>query len=136
MNLYNLNKSKDNIRTMGKAIVFESEKSCLRYDTCFGPDNDISVACCGSNISAYQIDMLIKAGAKEIIIAFDRQFQEIGDKEFKHLTANLVKINNRYKHYVNISFIFDRTKITAYKSSPIDESADKFLELFKRRVLL
>lgn len=136
MNLYNLNKSKENIKIMGKAIVFESEKSCLRYDTCFGPENDISVACCGSNLSAYQIHMLIDAGAKEIIVAFDRQFQEIGDKEFKHLTTNLIKINNRYKQYVNISFIFDKNKITAYKSSPIDESADKFLELFKHRVIL
>ena len=81
MNLYNLNNSKDNIQKIEKAIVFESEKSCLLYQSYFGMENDISVACCGSNISAYQIHMLIAVGAKEIIVAFDRQFQVLGDKE-------------------------------------------------------
>ena len=61
------------------------EKSCLLYKSYFGLENDISVACCGSSVSAYQIQMLLDAGAEEIIIAFDRQFKEIGDKEFQHL---------------------------------------------------
>jgi DNA primase len=55
MNLYNLNNSKKNIELIKKAIVFEGEKSCLKYSSYFGIDNDISVACCGSNVSAYQI---------------------------------------------------------------------------------
>ena len=54
MNLYNINNSKDNIKTIGKAIIFEGEKSSLLYQSYFGIENDISVACCGSNISAYQ----------------------------------------------------------------------------------
>ena len=58
------------------------EKSCLKYQSYFGLENDISVACCGSSVSAYQIQLLIEAGAEEIIIAFDRQFKEIGDNEF------------------------------------------------------
>jgi len=136
MNLYNLNKSKQNIKQMEKAIIFESEKSTLQYQSAFGFENDISVACCGSTISTYQIKMLLDNGAKEIIIAFDRQFQEIGDKEFKHLTTNLKKINERYKNYINISFIFDKNKITSYKASPIDEGKDKFLTLFKERIIL
>lgn len=55
MNLYNLNNSKDNIRLMKKAIVFEGEKSVLLYQSYFGIENDISVACCGSSISSYQM---------------------------------------------------------------------------------
>lgn len=136
MNLYNLNNSKKNIKNIEKAIIFESEKSTLQYQTAFGFDNDISVACCGSNISLYQIDMLINNGAKEIIVAFDRQFKELGDKEFKHLTTNLTRINDKYKNYVNISFIFDKNKITSYKASPIDEGKEKFLTLFKERIVL
>ena len=134
MNLYNLNNSKVNIDFLGKAIVFESEKSCLLYKSYF--DCDISVACCGSNISAHQIHMLMEAGAKEIIVAFDRQFQEIGDKEFKHLTANLTKLHNKYKNEVQLSFIFDKNMITSYKASPVDEGKDKFLQLFKERIML
>ena len=136
MNLYGLNLAKDNIAIMNKAIIFESEKSVLLYMSYFGIENNISVACCGSNISAYQIQMLIEAGAKEIIIAFDRQFQEIGDKEFKHLTTNLTKLHNKYKNDAQISFIFDKNMITNYKASPIDEGKEKFLQLFKERVML
>lgn len=136
MNLYNLNNSKDKIKLMGKAIVFESEKSCLLYQSYFGIDNDISVACCGSSLSAHQVQLLLDCGAKEIVIAFDRQFQEIGDDEFKHLKKNLIKLNDKYNKEVLISFIFDKEKITGYKASPIDEGKEKFLTLFKERILL
>ena len=136
MNLYNFNYSKNNIKIMKKAIVFEGEKSTLLYKSYFGLENDISVACCGSSVSAYQIQLLIDAGAEEIIIAFDRQFQEIGDVEFQHLKNNLVKLRNKYKNFVNISFIFDKNMITGYKASPIDEGKDKFLKLFKERIIL
>lgn len=136
MNLYNFNHSKDNIKRMGKAIIFEGEKSCLLYKTYFGVENDISVACCGSSISTYQMQMLIDAGANEIIIAFDRQFQDIGDKEWKRLVANFKKLHMKYKNFVTVSFIFDKQKTLSYKASPIDEGKEKFLKLFKERILL
>lgn len=136
MNLYNFNLVKDNIRVMKKAIIFEGEKSCLLYKSYFGVDNDISVACCGSNVSAYQIQMLLDAGAQEIIIAFDRQFQEIGDKEFQHLVKNFKTLQAKFKNYVLLSFIFDRNKITEYKDAPIDRGPQTFLQLFQERVIL
>jgi hypothetical protein len=136
MNLYNLNNSFDKIKLMKKAIIFEGEKSCLLYQSYFGLENDISVACCGSSVSSYQIQMLMEAGAEEIIIAFDRQFKEIGDDEFKHLKTNLMRLRDKYKNFVLISFIFDKNMITGYKSSPIDEGPDKFLQLFKERIVL
>ena len=136
MNLYNLNNSKEQIQIAHKAIIFEGEKSCLLYQSYFGIDNDISVACCGSSISAYQIQLLLDYNVKEIIIAFDRQFQEIGDDEFKHLTNNLTKINDRYKNYVDISIIFDKKMITVYKCSPIDCGKDTFLKLWRERIKL
>lgn len=136
MNLYNLNRSKDNIGRMGTAIVFEAEKSVLQYQSYFGFDNDIAVACCGSNISLQQINLLGSTGVKNIVIAFDRQFQEIGDDEFKHLKNNLLKIKSRYGNYFNISFIFDKNMITDYKDSPTDKGKDIFLQLFKERIII
>lgn len=136
MNLYNINNSKDNIQQTGRAIIFEGEKSSLLYQSYFGFENDISVACCGSNISAYQIQLLLDFNVKEITIAFDRQFQEIGDEEFKHLTNNLIKIHDRYKNYVDISFIFDKKMRTEYKDSPVDCGKDMFLQLWKERIKL
>ena len=136
MNLYNLNNSKAQIRTIQKAIIFESEKSCLKYQSYFGIENDISVACCGSSVSAYQIQMLIDAGAKEIIIAFDRQFKQTGDDEHKKLVKNFMKLHGRYKNEVLISFIMDKKMITGYKDSPVDCGKEKFIQLFKERVVL
>ena len=136
MNLYNFNNSKDKIAIMKKAFIFEGEKSSLLYQSYFGLENDISVACCGSSVSAYQIQMLLDAGAEEIIIAFDRQFQNIGDEEFKHLKTNLMRLRNKYKNFATISFIFDKNMITNYKASPIDEGPEKFLQLFKERIIL
>ena len=134
MNLYNLNNSKENIKLLKKAIIFESEKSCLLYQTYF--DTDISVACCGSSLSNYQVQQLLDLGVEEIIVAFDRQFQEPNDSEFKRLTSNLTKIHNKYKNYTTVSFIFDKHMITGYKDSPIDCGKEKFLKLFKERVYL
>ena len=135
-NLYNLNNSQNNIKTIGKAIVFEAEKSCLLYQTYFGIENDISVACCGSALSPYQVHLLLEAGAQEIIIAFDRQFQSIGDNEFHRLVKKLTNLHEKYKNEVLISFIFDKNMITSYKASPIDEGKEKFLKLFKERIIL
>lgn len=136
MNLYNLNDSKKNIKIIKKAIIFEGEKSVLKYASYFGLENNISVACCGSSLSAYQIQLLMECGVEEIIVAFDRQFQEIGDKEFKHLKANIIKLNSKYKNNVNMSFIFDKKMLTGYKDAPIDLGPDIFLQLFKERIFL
>lgn len=135
-NLYNLNNSKDNIKMIEKSIVFESEKSTLQYQSHFGIESDISVACCGSSVSLYQINLLIEAGAKEIIIAFDRQFQKPHDDEYERLIKKFYKMNEKYKNFVTISFIFDRNMITSYKASPIDEGPEKFLQLFNERVVI
>lgn len=135
-NLYNLNNSKQQISKMKKAIVFEGEKSCLLYQSYFGIHNDISVACCGSAISSYQMNLLQECGATEVIIAFDRQFQQRNDDEFKHLVKNLKAIHKKYGKYLNISFVFDKEMITDYKDSPIDCGAETFVKLFRNRVVL
>ena len=136
-NLYNLNFSKNNIKKYQKAIIFEGEKSTLLYASYFGIKNDISVACCGSNLINYQVKLLLSLGVKEIIIAFDKQFQEIGDKEWEKWVIKLQTIYNKYGGYVNISYLFDKTgKYLNYKASPIDEGKEKFLYLFKNRIIL
>ena len=136
LNLYNFNNAKENIKRTGIAVIFEGEKSVLKAQSYFGIDSDIYVACCGSSISNYQIQLLLKAGAREIVIAFDRQFQEIGDDEFNKLKFNLLKIRSSYKNYATISFIFDKHMLTGYKASPVDAGADVFLKLFKERIIL
>lgn len=135
--LYHLNISKENIRRAKKAIIFEAEKSTLLYYTYFGKDNDISVACCGSNLIQYQFNLLKDLGVEEIIIAFDKQFQKVGDKEYHQWVNKLTEIHKKYGQDVLVSFVFDKTgDHLSYKASPIDEGIDKFIELFKERVYL
>ena len=135
-NLYNLNNSKQSISTFQKAIIFEGEKSCLKYTSYFGDNSDISVACCGSNLINYQIKLLLSLGVKEIIIALDKQFQNIGDKEWQKWIIKLKTIYNKYGSYVNISYLFDKQNLLGYKDSPIDCGKENFLTLFKNRVTI
>ena len=135
-NLYNLNFSKENIKRMQKVVVFEGEKSCLKFASYFGEDCDISVAVCGSSLINYQVDLLLSLGVKEIIIAFDKQFQKSGDEEFKRWTKKLTDINKKYSPKVQISFMFDKWDLLEYKMSPIDAGKEIFLELFKKRIIL
>ena len=133
-NLYNLNNSQNNIRDIKKAIIFEGEKSCLLYASYFGLDNDISVAVCGSSLGNYQMNLLISLNVEEVIIAFDKQFQEIGDSEWVRWTKKLNEINKKYGKAVQISFIFDKWNLLDYKDSPIDKGKEIFLDLFRKRV--
>lgn len=135
-NLYNLNNSKENIKIIKKAFIFEGEKSCLLYASYFGIDNDISVACCGSSLIAYQVKLLLDLGVEEIIIGFDKQFQEFNDDEHKKLVKNLKNIHKKYGAYAHISYMFDKWDLLDYKDSPIDKGKDVFLELFKRRITI
>ena len=135
-NLYNLNNSKTAIKFFQKAIIFESEKSTLKYASYFGEDSDISVACCGSSLIGHQIKLLLSLGVKEIIIAFDRQYQKIGDEEWKKWTNKLKTFYTKFGGYVNISYMFDTGSLLGYKDSPIDCGKEKFITLFQERIIL
>ena len=135
--LYNLNNAKDAISMMGVAIVFEGEKSCLKYASLFGADSDCSVATCGSNLIQHQVDLLLRYGAREIVVAFDKQFKEIGDVEFKQWTKKLTQLHEKYGKLCKVSFMFDKHgDLLGYKDSPIDCGKETFIKLFKERVRL
>ena len=135
--MYNLNNSRNNIRLIKKAIVFESEKSTLQYASMFGVENDISVAVCGSSLINYQVQLLLNLSVEEIIVGFDKQFKEPNDDEFKRWVKKLTNIHKKYSQYVTISFLFDKNgDLLDYKDSPTDKGKDIFLKLFERRIYL
>ena len=135
-NLYNLNNSKLNISLLKKVIVFEGEKSPMLYASYFGLENDITVACCGSNLLKNQVDLLLNLGVEEIIIAFDKQFKEIADDEWKRLVKNLHGLHEKYGMYVQFSYMFDKENLLGYKESPIDRGPEIFMQMFKERVVI
>ena len=131
---YNLNNSKENIKKIKKVIIFEGEKSCLKYASFFGEENDISIAVCGSSMTLYQFNLLLTLGVDEIIFAFDKQYQNIGDKEYKQWIKKLSSLSQKFRNYCKVSFIFDIDNLLEYKMSPIDNGIEIFLQLFKRRL--
>lgn len=66
--LYGLYQNKETIRRKKKVMIVEGEKSCLFADTMY-KDNNFVVAICGSSMSKYQSELLLKQGVEEVIIA-------------------------------------------------------------------
>lgn len=136
LSLYGLYQNKENISRAKKCVVFESEKSVMKMESYFGSQMNIGVACSGSSLHEYQMRLLLELGVEEVIIAFDRQYKEIGDSEFNKLKSNLINIDNKYRTKVNISFAFDKENLLPYKASPIDEGKDIFMKLINNRIKL
>ena len=136
-NLYNINNSKRHIQEFGRCFLFESEKSCLKYASYFGLNNDISVAVCGNSINNYQISLLLSLGCKELVIGLDKQYEKIGNENWVRWTHKYYQIANKYAKYLQISFLFDlQDNLLDFKDSPIDKGKDVFFELYKNRIRL
>lgn len=136
-NLYGLNLAKDNIKKAGLAVVTEGEKSVLQYISYFGTKNNICVAVCGNSLSKYQFQLLQKYGAKEIVIGFDRDFEDNDVEGQMEVERKLQKIYDKYSALANISFLYDAQRDTlGYKFSPLDAGKEQFLYLFRNRVIL
>ena len=133
-NLYGININKNNIVSLKKAIICESEKAVLQGYSILGPAANIIVGCCGSNITLYQLKLLMSLGIDELIIGFDRQWKVMGDEEWTRHWALLEKLNKRYGNYVNITFMEDRSgNILGYKDAPTDKGKEAFFNLYNNR---
>lgn len=136
-NLYGLEHNLLNITNMKKIVIFESEKSVLLYDSLFGKDNNISVAVCGSSISLHQIELIKQfCEVNEIVIAFDKQFKEIGDEEFSKHKKLLLNNANKIPNSYTVSIMFDKFNLLKYKDAPIDNGKEIFEFLYKNRIVL
>lgn len=143
-NLYGIYENKNNIQKYRKAIIFEGEKSVLKYASYFGQENNIALATLGMNMSLYQRNLLLSLGIDEVIIAYDKQYQPeyLDDvnseeyKEFEKYKRALVKITKMLIDYVNVSVILCWDSTLKYKDAPIDNGKDTFEKLYKARYIL
>ncbi len=132
-NLYGLYENKENIRRYKTAIIFEGEKSVLKYDDMY--DTNIAVASCGSNLNYRQIELLVKeCQVNNIIIAYDKEFENFASKEAVNYYNKLKKICGKYNNYCNFSFLFDFNNLLKIKDSPIDRGKEIFEQLMKNKV--
>ena len=127
--LYGLNITKNRLEKNKYCIIFESEKSVMMMETYYKEQN-CSVATLGKNISFQQIQLLLKYGVKDIIIAYDADYRNYKELEFKK--QEYFKIGNILKTYFNVSIIFDFSfNKLKYKDSPIDRGKEIFEDLIQ-----
>ena len=136
LNLYGLNETKENIKKYEKVVIFESEKSVLKFDTMYS--NNISVSVCGSNFSNTQKKILLELGVKEIIIGLDRQYKDENDEEGVVWRNKILKMSENLLDYCRVSYIWDNdeNRCLDFKDSPIDCGKDKFEYLIKNRIFV
>ena len=135
LNLYGLNLAIPAINKTGRVILVEGEKSTLLCDSFYGYSN--AVAVCGSNLHKTQLNLLLKhTKAREIIIAFDKEYTTPASEEGERYFEKLRKICSRYSAYYNFSFIYDREGLLDLKDSPFDRGKEVFEELLKKRVII
>lgn len=131
-NLYGLAQNGAGIRKTRSAIIFEGEKSVLKLES-LSPIN-YGVACCGSSINKFQINLLLKLGVSEIIIAFDKEFATYPSAEAEKYFNKLYKLAGKYCNYCNVSFIFDTKGLLQEKDSPVDRGEEVFNQLLSQRI--
>ena len=133
-NLYGLHKAKEAIRESGKAIIFEGAKSVMLAHAYGYP---FAVASHTFGAHENHISMLIHAGAKEIILAFDKQYQEPEGREWDTYEKRTQGLADRVGRFVKVSRICDRDgAFLGYKDAPIDNGKAAFETLFASREVL
>ena len=137
LNLYGIHISKDNIKKYKKAIVVESEKGVLQYESYY-PGNNICVAICGSTFSQTQKKMLLELGTEEIVISLDRQY-EYEDSEDATIWKNkILKMSQDLLPYCKVSYVWDadENRLLGHKDSPLDRGKNVFQKLIKNRIYI
>ena len=130
-NLYGLHKAKEAIRESGKAIIFEGAKSVMLAHAYGYP---FAVASHTFGASESHLAMLIQAGAKEIILAFDKQYREPKEREWDTYEQRTQRLAGRVRRFVKVSRICDREgAFLGYKDAPIHNGKAAFETLFASR---
>lgn len=134
--LYGLNINKKDIEKSKTVIIFESEKSVLQLDTMF-PNNSIGVCISGSNITNHQLEILKKLDIDEVVIALDKEFDEVGsDKEKFYAKKIKETFVPKLTPYFKTSIIWDINNLIDEKDSPTDKGKETFEQLFSQRIFL
>ena len=129
MNLYGLDKTKENVKKTGTLFLFEAEKSVLQMESFDMPN--CAAATCGNKLNKFQIDLVMKSCApRNIVICYDNEEEKGKDKYFNEL----YKMCKKYSNYANMSFIYDKKGLSKFKDSPSDNGQEIFEELLKGKV--
>ena len=131
-NLYGLNMALPAIRRAGRIILFEAEKSVLQCDSFYGGES-CAVAVCGSSISLAQRDLALKSGAREVILAFDKEFQSFPSKQSDDYADKILKLASLFTPYVSTCVLWDKRGLLRRQDSPSDRGRAVFEALLHEK---
>lgn len=134
--LYGLNFTKDDIQKYKTVILFESEKSVLQLDTMM-PEMSIGVCLSGSSMTYHQLDILKQLDIEEVIIALDKEFEEVGSQEEKFYAEKITSVFiDKLSPYYRTSVIWDIEGLLELKDSPTDKGPEVFQKLLEQRIVV
>lgn len=129
--LYGLYQNKETIKKKKKVMIVEGEKSCLLSDTFYGEDNFV-VALCGSNLSKYQLKLLLDLGVEEVIIALDKDYFFTDTEEYESYMKKVMRIARMTTPYCRTYHLTDTQGILGLKESPLDVGKEDLEKLMKK----
>ena len=132
-NLYGIYENKKAIQKYKRVIVFEGEKSVLQHYSYYGEDS-CAVAVCGSSINKNQMGLLKKMGVNEVILAFDKEYDNCYSLKGKKYRQKIIDMGKKYLYCANFSYIFDEKNFLREKDSPTDQGKEIFNKLYERRI--
>ena len=131
MVVYGYYQNKAVIKKLKEVIVFEAEKSVLKYGSCFTQNKSVAVG--GSSFSQYHGIILKDAGVTKIVLAFDNDYSEDGDRYYglKKMIKEAKKIQDMG---FEVEIIYDwEQEYLGNKDAPIDLGRSVYSKLYIER---
>lgn len=133
INLYGLWENKSVIQKMKKAAIFESEKSVLQCESYFGEENNFAVALGGKHISNEQVEILLELGVEEVILNFDKDFEDTKSPEAQRVMQHIIQMGRKLTPYMRVHTTFDRYDFLEKNDSPSDKGREVLIQLFNKK---
>ena len=135
--LYGLNFNKKNIKNAKRAIIFESEKSTILYESLYVGNKAVSIG--GSNISIYQTELLKQYKVETIVLALDNDYSLLPNENGEYdkyfgLYKMLKEANKLDAKGFNVEIVYDwEQSFLENKDAPIDKGREIWNKLYRNR---
>ena len=135
--LYGLNFNKKNIKNAKRAIIFESEKSTILYESLYVGNKAVSIG--GSNISIYQAELLKQYKVETVVLALDNDYSLLPDENGEYdkyfgLYKMLKEANKLDAKGFNVEIVYDwEQSFLENKDAPIDKGREIWNKLYRNR---
>ncbi len=135
--LYGLNFNKKNIKNAKRAIIFESEKSTILYESLYVGNKAVSIG--GSNISIYQAELLKQYKVETVVLALDNDYSLLPNENGEYdkyfgLYKMLKEANKLDTKGFNVEIVYDwEQSFLENKDAPIDKGREIWNKLYRNR---